>query len=367
MSNITTLVGDLFESEAQTLVNTVNTVGVMGKGIALGFKERFPEMYRDYVRRCENHEVELGKPYVFRALTQPWIINFPTKDHWRSASRLEAIHSGITYLADHYRQWGIESLAVPPLGCGEGGLEWRIVGPTLYRGLEALAIPVELYAPFGTPEEELREGFLRYTGEATRSMRIPIPWVALASIIARITSERYHYPIGRVSRQKVAYFATKAGLATDLTFERRSFGPYTEQSKQMFTTLINNGLLDEQKRGRMFVTTPGPTLRDAEAKFATELSEWESVIDRVTDLFLRLPSTKEAELVATVHYIVEQLSERDRCRGDVTTAHEIVERVKSWKDRLSDEETTGAIQTLAYLGWIDRRLLREAAEFNTAT
>ena len=239
------------------------------------------------------------------------------------------------------------------------------MGPTLYRGLEALEVPVELYAPFGTPEEELQEGFLSYTGETAQSLRIPISWVALASIIGRITSERYHYPIGRVSRQKVAYFATQAGLSTDLTFERRSFGPYAEQSKRMFATLINNGLLDEQKRGSMFVTTPGPTLRDAEAKFASELSEWESTIERVTDLFLRLPSTREAELIATVHYVVEQLSERDRCRGEVTTAQEIVEQVKRWKDRLSDDEITGAIQTLAYLGWIDRRLLSEAAELDS--
>ena len=114
MSRITTRVGDLFESEAQTLVNTVNTVGVMGKGIALGFKKRFPDMYKDYVRRCENREVKLGQPYLFKSLMPPWIINFPTKEHWRTQSRLEAIREGIAHLADHYREWGIESLAVPP-------------------------------------------------------------------------------------------------------------------------------------------------------------------------------------------------------------------------------------------------------------
>ena len=85
------LIGDLFESTAQTLVNTVNTVGVMGKGVALGFRKRFPEMYEDYVRRCEQREVQLGRPYLYRRMIPPYIINFPTKGHWRSVSNLADI------------------------------------------------------------------------------------------------------------------------------------------------------------------------------------------------------------------------------------------------------------------------------------
>src|ERR1700757_1325876 len=125
------LIGDIFESKAQTLVNTVNTVGVMGKGIALGFRKRFPEMYEDYVRRCERREVRLGKPYLYRCLVPPNVINFPTKDHWRSVSRLNDIVRGLEYLGVHVTEWDVTSLAVPPLGCGEGMLEWRVVGPTL--------------------------------------------------------------------------------------------------------------------------------------------------------------------------------------------------------------------------------------------
>ena len=146
--------GDIFESDAQTLVNTVNCVGVMGKGIALEFKRRFPEMYEDYVRRCDAHEVELGRPYLWQSLTPPFVLNFPTKNHWRSPSRLEDILRGLEYLREHYEEWGITSLAVPPLGSGHGQLEWRVVGAALYRELKKLRIPVELYAPFGTPHED---------------------------------------------------------------------------------------------------------------------------------------------------------------------------------------------------------------------
>ena len=148
---IRVLIGDIFESKAETLVNTVNTVGVMGKGIALGFRKRFPEMYEDYVRRCEQREVRLGRPYLYRRSTPPHVINFPTKDHWRSVSKLYDIIKGLRYLQAHLPEWGVTSVAVPPLGCGEGRLEWRVVGPTLYRHLGDLSIPVELYAPFGTP------------------------------------------------------------------------------------------------------------------------------------------------------------------------------------------------------------------------
>ncbi len=158
-------VGDLLKSEAQTLVNTVNCVGVMGKGIALDFKRRFPEMYDDYVKRCKAGQVKLGEPYLYRHLLLPWVLNFPTKQDWRSVSRLEDIVRGLKYLEKHYQEWGIESLAVPPLGCGSGGLEWRVVGPTLYRYLNRLDIPVYLYAPFDTPSEQMSVAFDHHRSE----------------------------------------------------------------------------------------------------------------------------------------------------------------------------------------------------------
>ncbi len=139
------VVGNLFDSKAQTLVNTVNCVGVMGKGVALEFKKRFPEMFADYVRRCKSKKVQLGRPYLFKRQDLPWILNFPTKDHWRSASRLEDIVRGLIHLREHYREWGILSLAMPALGCGCGGLEWRVVAPVLSEHLETLDMPVDVY------------------------------------------------------------------------------------------------------------------------------------------------------------------------------------------------------------------------------
>ena len=165
------LIGDLLSSTAQTLVNTVNCVGVMGKGIAAEFKRRFPDMHEDYVRRYDDEEVELGKPYLFHSANSRWVLNFPTKDHWRSVSRLFDIVRGLEYLEQHYVKWVIRSLAVPPLGCGLGQLEWRVVGPTLYRHLERLDLTVELYAPFGTPTRNCNLRFCS-VNRYSRSQRV---------------------------------------------------------------------------------------------------------------------------------------------------------------------------------------------------
>ena len=116
------LIGDLFESRAQTLVNTVNCVGVMGKGVAAQFAKRYPTMLQDYKQRCERKAVRLGEPYLFRDLSGASTINFPTKGHWRAASRLADIERGLDYLVAHLPEWGVTSMAMPPLGCGNGGL-----------------------------------------------------------------------------------------------------------------------------------------------------------------------------------------------------------------------------------------------------
>src|SRR6266540_4183792 len=118
------LIGDLFESRAQTLVNTVNCVGVMGKGVALEFKKRFPANFEDYAARCERKQVRLGQPYLYRDPSGRSIVNVPTKDHWRSPARLRDIERGLDYFVRHIEKWGIQSVAMPPLGCGNGGLEW---------------------------------------------------------------------------------------------------------------------------------------------------------------------------------------------------------------------------------------------------
>jgi uncharacterized protein YwgA/O-acetyl-ADP-ribose deacetylase (regulator of RNase III) len=367
-------VGNLFESEAQAWVNTVNCVGIMGKGIALEFKQRFPEMFLDYAARCKRGEVKLGEPYVYHVQSQAGnmlapkpeqprgpkvIVNFPTKDHWRSVSRLKDIIAGLEYLENHYRQWGITSLAVPPLGSGQGQLEWRVVGPTLYRHLKRLDIPVELYAPHNTPVEELTTKFLagERASEASATgatSRINPAWVALVSIVARIKEQPYHWRIGRTTFQKIAFFATALGLPTGLQYRRASYGPFSEGLKPLIAKLENNGILVEHQEGQMFTVEPGRTYEDSVRVFARQLQQWEPIIERVTDLFLRM-QTKDAEIAATVFFVGRELAER----GGQPSEMDVLDEVKRWKQKrrppLEDHEIAWTIRKLNILDWMNAK------------
>jgi O-acetyl-ADP-ribose deacetylase (regulator of RNase III) len=139
--------GNLFESRAETLVNPVNCVGVMGKGLALEFKKRYPAMFEDYTKRCERKQVRLGEPYPYRDRSGIVIVNFATKDHWRSPSRLSDIERGLDYFVQHQAEWGVNSIAFPQLGCGNGGLSWDEVRPLLFSKLQVLKIEIEVYSP----------------------------------------------------------------------------------------------------------------------------------------------------------------------------------------------------------------------------
>ena len=129
-------------SALKTIVNTVNCVGVMGAGLALEFQLRFPEMERDYVERCNQKRVEVGRPYLYKDYSDPWILNFPTKNHWKYPSKIEWIEQGLKYFSANYQRGGITSIAFPKLGCSNGGLEWEIVSPLMDKYLQDLGIDV---------------------------------------------------------------------------------------------------------------------------------------------------------------------------------------------------------------------------------
>lgn len=359
MSEIKAKVGDLFNSDAQTLTNTVNCVGVMGKGIALQFKKRFPDMYSDYAIRCEAGDVKLGQPYVYKQMFDKWVLNFPTKDHWRAVSRLSDLEEGLRYLTSHYKEWGIESLAVPPLGCGYGQLDWEIVGPTLYRHLSELEIPVELYAPHGTPPDQLQMDFLAggralnpRRNSTSEDNRVPAASIAMAAVVSRINRETMHWPVGRTTFQKIAYFLTETGVPTGLEHKRGSYGPFAEDLKRMQARLINNGVLLETKTGRMFKIEPGPTYMAAREKYKDELRSWVPKIEQVADLIFRFASTKDAEIAATVHFVAKELTSK----YSEPTEDEILTEVFEWKQNrkpsLSEEDVAEAIRGLGMLGWV---------------
>ncbi|MFH1422594.1 MAG: macro domain-containing protein [Planctomycetota bacterium] len=354
------LVGDILQSKAQTLINTVNCVGIMGKGIALEFKKRFPDMYDDYVKRCEKKEVKLGQPYLFKGLLNPKIINFPTKDHWKSISRISDIEKGLQYLVSHYKEWGITSLAIPPLGCGNGQLEWRVVGPLIYKYVKQMTIPGELYAPYGTNPKQLNADFLEKVTnvEAHHRAISALPalqpaWIALIEIVHRIEEQPYHWRIGRTIFQKIAYVSTREGLPTGFKFEAKSFGPFCKELKNAETILVNNNLLQEKQRGSMFMVKVGPNYTRVRKNYDSYLSQWAPTIEKITDLFMRL-NTAQAEIVATVIYTADALKKKQK---NVPSEIDVLDAVMKWKlnhkPPLNKVDIASAIRNLGMLGWLD--------------
>jgi O-acetyl-ADP-ribose deacetylase (regulator of RNase III)/uncharacterized protein YwgA len=352
MDNVRVIEGDLLKSRMQTLVNTVNTVGIMGKGIALAFKKKYPEMYKDYVRRCDAKMVRLGEPYPYTAADHI-IVNFPTKEHWRSVSRLQDIVTGLEHLENNYKRWDIQSIAVPPLGCGNGQLEWRVVGPVLLRHLRRLDIPVELYAPYGTPLVDRQLDLLGSADDSPQGDERLEPWlVALAEIIRRLEDQPYHWPVGRVILQKTAYFATVAGLPTELTYEAASFGPFAPGLKPAIARMQNNGIIEEHHRGRMFEVVTGRFFDDARSSYADSIAEWEEIVNRTVDLMIRFDATR-AEAAATAHFTASKLATE---LGRAPTISEVVAAVEAWKIRRRPEfkrdDILRAIVHLGTRGWL---------------
>lgn len=352
-SLVTLTKGNVLESRAHAIVNTVNCVGIMGKGVALAFKRRYPEMYRDYVVRCDKDEVKIGRPYPYRA-EDHIVVNFPTKQHWRSVSRLSDIEEGLRYLRAHLNEWGITSIALPPLGCGNGQLDWSVVGPTLHKYLSTFGIPVELYIPHEVPLDDAQIGL----ADVAQLPRTPPhamqdSSIALVAILADIEESFYHWPVGRVMLQKIAYFATVGGLPTGLKFETASYGPFAPGLKREIARLQNNGLVREERRGQMFEVVVGPTFAAASVQAHDYLIQWREVVERVSNLFAHF-DTRQAEVAATVHYAAADLRAKlDRA----PFAHEVIKAVEKWKIRrkppFTFENIGQAIVSLATQGWIE--------------
>ncbi len=348
--------GDVLKSSSHALVNTVNCVGVMGKGVAHRFKQAYPDMFKDYVARCDRGEVKLGRPYVYDA-GEHLIVNFPTKGHWRAVSRVEDIKEGLIALKGLVTEWSIGSMAVPPLGCGNGQLDWSVVGPTLVRHLSDLEIPVKLFVPHemsvASAQLELFESASQGgTSYYQISSRIDPAALALVEILRKVENEPYRWPVGRVKFQKLAYFATVAGIPTGLNFGAASYGPYAEELKRLLARLQNNGLVREQRRGRMLETIVGPTYRDAPDSVEVA-AKWAHEIACVADLMARLDTT-QCEIAATVHYAATRLSSDT---GSRPSASEVIEAVEKWKVRrkppLKYDDVGRALVNLATQNWID--------------
>ncbi|MBK9151156.1 MAG: macro domain-containing protein [Saprospiraceae bacterium] len=210
------------QSGAEALVNTVNTVGVMGKGIALQFKEAFPKNYKAYLDACNKKELVPGTLLAVwdenSQFGKKLIINFPTKVHWRYPSKYEYIDSGLAALKDLLLQIHIKSIAIPPLGCGNGGLDWDIVKPMIVKALEGIDIEIFLYEPNSNIKEILQKQNIKKTAKLT-----PARASLLYTLFAFESMGDYS---SLFVANKLAYFLQRMGQKLNLDFKAHYYGPY---------------------------------------------------------------------------------------------------------------------------------------------
>jgi O-acetyl-ADP-ribose deacetylase (regulator of RNase III)/uncharacterized protein YwgA len=354
------LIGNLFDSKAQTLVNTVNCVGIMGKGVALEFKKQFPAMFDDYVRRCERKEVRLGEPYLYEDLSGSRVVNFPTKDHWRSPSRLRDIEHGLEFMVQHIEEWGISSLAMPPLGCGNGGLEWAEVGPLIYKKLHEIPIDVEVYAPYGTPAHQLSVGFLSapsqigLEGKGRKHEKLNPAWVVLLEVLRELERQPYANPVGRTIFQKICYVITEMGVPTGFEFGKGSYGPFSDDVKLALHDFANRNWLQEARLGRMIALRVGPEYDRDRAKYEEEIRRHRRKITKTVDLFSRIKSTEQAEEVLTVLFASRQVKQARPAEEieEQQVFDYILDWKKSWRSEEKRSAVTNAIRNLVLLGWM---------------
>lgn len=354
--------GDIFESEMQTLVNPVNCVGIMGKGMALQFKKRFPEMFNDYEQRCRKQQVRLGQPYLYEGdlFSRP-ILVFPTKGHWRSVSRLEDIINGLRYLRKHYKKWGIESLAVPALGCGYGQLDWRLVSFVLQKHLEKLDIPVELYAPQNAIDNEPQtashgpnEAEVAFSPNASAG-KINPAWIALVDILNRILRQGPSQPTNESFLGIIAYFATQKGIPTGLEFTLEKFGLDSPGLKWCKSVLINHAILCQEKKGGVNTIRVGPVYTDARKVYNEDIRPWSQIVFNVAR-FLRNMPRNQAEKTATIHFTAEVIH---RSHNKVPTQQEIIRELKKTTELekwvANREDIFITLRKLREYGWLDLR------------
>ena len=332
-------IGDIFSSGATTIVNTVNCVGIMGKGIAQEFKRRYPDMFFEYELLCREHKLKPGMPYYYSDLTGASIINFPTKGHWRSPSKLSYVRDGLEWFRDNYEKLGITSVAFPPLGCGNGGLSWDDVGPLMYSMLSDLPIDVTIFAPYGTPEPKLKIDYLVSRPVAESSTigimpaRINKEWLLIPYVIQQLNRGRYTLHVGRVIRQKICYVLTREGVNTGFKFTKGSYGPYSRDADAAVATLFNANIISERQNGPDMLESLVPDT------FVLNLADYSPDdimrVERTLDLFHRIKNTDQAEMLTTVMYAYDSLCVNN---PDVTEA-DVLQFVLEWKPHWNSSRT----------------------------
>jgi O-acetyl-ADP-ribose deacetylase (regulator of RNase III) len=307
--------GNLLEADVEAVVNTVNCVGVMGKGIALQFKQAFPENYREYEKACRANQVVTGKMFIVPTgsiFNPKYIINFPTKKHWKGKSSIEYVKSGLNDLIRQIDNLGIISIAVPPLGCGNGGLNWEDVRPIMIKAFEKIpAVKVLIYGPEGSPEpDKIIIGTERPSMTRARALFIML-------------MNNYALPGYRLTLleiQKLAYFLQVMGEPLKLNYQKHFYGPYAENLNHVLQRLEGHflrGYGDRSKDSEVYLL---PKAADEAIEFLNTEPEAKDRLNKVNEIIMGYETPYGMELLSTVHWVVSHNQNIESNPGEVINA-----------------------------------------------
>jgi O-acetyl-ADP-ribose deacetylase (regulator of RNase III) len=314
--------GNLLNSDTEALVNTVNTVGVMGKGIALQFKQAFPDNFKAYKKACDKGTVEPGKMFIFEnhSLSNPkYIINFPTKRHWKASSKLQDIVDGLIAFKDDLKKLNIKSVSLPPLGCGNGGLDWDIVKPIITNCLEELEdIDIYIYEPAGSPAPE------------KMTVRTNKPKMTKARALLILLMEQYSVPGYRLSLleiQKLAYLLQELGEPLKLNYVKYKYGPYAENLNHVLIRLEGHYIRGYGDRNRQSQINILENATKAAKTFIESDEESIARLKKVKELITGFETPYGMELISTVHWANKH--------GNIPFSEpmNIVKFVQDWNER----------------------------------
>lgn len=338
--------GNILKADAEALVNTVNCIGFMGKGIALQFKKAYPRNFDAYHKACKAGEMQPGRMFIVdlhSMLNPKYIVNFPTKRHWRADSRYEDIASGLEALVAEVRQRGIQSIAIPPLGCGLGGLDWNQVRPMIEQAFAALpGVRVLLFEPVGAPEAKAMP-------VRTERPKLTVARALFIRLMDQYASQAYRLTLLEI--QKLAYFLQEAGQPLKLKYEAGHYGPYAPNLNKVLETLerhYTSGYGDSQKPD-VEIELLDSAAAEAEA-FLSEHQEEHQRLARVNRLIEGFETPYGLELLSSIHWVAVH---RKPAAQDQDAA---VEGIAQWNERkrqmFRPEHIRLAWDRLASEGWL---------------
>ncbi|VEN74039.1 Appr-1-p processing protein [Candidatus Desulfarcum epimagneticum] len=343
---ITYKAGDIFKEEADAIVNTVNCVGVMGRGIALQFKKRFPDNFKVYEAACKQKEVVPGKMFVHQtgSLIGPkYVINFPTKRHWRGASRMEDIESGLQNLAEVISKLNIKSIALPPLGCGLGGLDWNEVRERIENKLSTFSgVEIVVFEPKGAPEAE----------KMVKNRKVPnmTPGrAALVELMHRYLAGLLDPFVSLLEVHKLMYFLQESGEPLRLKYQKNLYGPYAKNLRHVLNAVeghLLSGYADGGDRPDKELRLVPGAYEDA-SNFLQKHPKTKQNFDKVSKLVEGFESPFGMELLATVHWVAT--------KENATTIEQLVSKVYQWNDRkqqFTSRQIQLAYSVLSEKGWL---------------